>query len=216
MATWRNSPNFTKGRGGKKISFIVMHWFGVGTLKSADNRFMSPTGGASAHYGISGKTVYQWVKEEDTAWHAGNFDANQKSIGIEHDATTTKNASAATYESSAKLIASIWKKYGKIPLRKHKEFKPTQCPGTLDIKKIEKRANEILNPPKPDPCKKYKDEINRLKSLAPKMVVKEVVKEIPVIKEVPVEVVKTIEKPAEELSAVEMIVAGLNKLFKRS
>ena len=138
MITKKICPNFTKGR--KSYDFIVIHWFGIGTLSSANTRFQNKDAQASAHYGISGKTIYQWVEEQDTAWHAGVFDINQRSIGIEHDATTEKNMSEETYITSANLIREICQRHN-IPLDRdhikgHKEFKATQCPGTIDIDKL--------------------------------------------------------------------------------
>lgn len=140
MVTKKICPNFTKGRGTKKVEIIVIHWFGIGTLSSANTRFQNKDAQASAHYGISNNTVYQWVEEQDTAWHAGVFDINQKSIGIEHDATTTKNMSEETYITSANLIREICQRHN-LPIdrehiRGHKDFKATQCPGTIDIDKL--------------------------------------------------------------------------------
>jgi regulator of replication initiation timing len=89
---------------------------------------------------VSDDTVYQWVKESEVAWHAGNWPINQCSIGIEHDATTTKNASEKTYQTAGELLADICKR-NNIPLDrehiiKHSEVSATQCPGTLDVDRI--------------------------------------------------------------------------------
>ncbi len=146
---WKGSPNKDGKELRKPIDRVVMHWFGTGTLESANNRFTSTTGGASAHYGISGKTVYQWVKEDEVAWHAGVYPMNQRSIGIEHDATTDHDASNDTIKTSAELLADICKR-NKIPLDRthiigHKESGyATQCPGTLPIDKIIDLAKKIL------------------------------------------------------------------------
>jgi hypothetical protein len=142
--TWRGSPNKNDASMRKPIDRIITHWFGIGTLSSADNRFKSPTGGASAHYGISDDTIYQWVKEEEVAWHAGDWPTNQRSIGIEHDATTTKNASEKTYQTSGLLVRAICERHN-IPIDRkhiigHNEVVATQCPGTIDINKIIKLA----------------------------------------------------------------------------
>lgn len=135
---WKGSPNYDKNR--KPITKIVVHWFGVGDLNSANNRFQSASSGVSAHYGVSDDTIYQWVKEEDVAYHAGNYEVNQCSIGIENDATTTKNASEKTYQTAGKLIGEICKRHS-IPLDrehiiKHSEVKATACPGTLDLNRL--------------------------------------------------------------------------------
>jgi regulator of replication initiation timing len=146
---WKGSPNFDKNRA--LIDRIILHWFGIGTLESANTRFQNSANQVSAHYGISNETVWQWVKEEDVAYHAGNYAMNQRSIGIEHDATTTKNASESTYITSSQLVAEICKRHN-IPcdrthILKHSQVVTTSCCGTLDIDKIISRANVILGQP---------------------------------------------------------------------
>lgn len=155
----KSSPNFDVNR--KPIDRIVIHWFGKGTLFSADNRFSNPDSKASAHFGISDAIVYQWVGEENVAYHAGNYAMNQRSIGIEHDATLTKNASEQTYKTSATLVREISDRYN-IPLDRthiigHKEVKATQCPGTIDIDKIISLAKRE----EPKDHQKEKDKLRR-------------------------------------------------------
>lgn len=146
--TWKGSPNFDKNR--VKIDTIVIHWFGIGTLESANTRFQNDASDASAHYGISDNRVWQWVKEEHVAYHAGVYPINQRSIGIEHDATTTKNPSEATYQTSGELVAAISKRHGitldRAHVKGHREFKATQCPGVMDIDKIINIAKGFLTP----------------------------------------------------------------------
>ena len=149
--TWKGSPNFNDSTYRNPIDRIILHWFGVGTLDSANTRFLNATNQVSAHYGISDSTVYQWVKEEDVAWHAGNFLMNQRSIGIEHDATTTKKATESTYLTSATLVSEICKRYN-IPcdrnhILKHSQVVATQCCGTLDIDRIISMAKDIIDSP---------------------------------------------------------------------
>ena len=149
---WKGSPNSDSNR--KSIDRIVSHWFGIGTLTSANNGFQTANN-SSAHYGISGNKVWQWVKEEHVAYHAGNYKMNQRSIGIEHDATAQKDrnphgASDDTYKTSAALIAQICEKYD-IPLDRthiigHKEVpRATQCPGTIDINRLIDMAKGIVD-----------------------------------------------------------------------
>src|SRR4030081_3246377 len=83
-ASFLGSPNYSAGRPGG-ISWIVLHTM-VGTVASANARFQNPNQQASAHYGIGlDGSLFQWVDESDTAWHAGDFVVNQASIGIEHE-----------------------------------------------------------------------------------------------------------------------------------
>lgn len=143
---WKGSPNYDKNR--KQIKYIIIHWFGMGTLDGANTTFQKQ-GGTSAHYGISNTTVYQWVKDEHVAYHCGVYLTNQESIGIEHDANPQKPASNETYKTSGELVALLSKKYN-IPLDRqhvkgHREIKATQCPGTIDIDRILQEARQFIN-----------------------------------------------------------------------
>ena len=68
---WAASPNYGKGRNGKKIIAIVNH-ITAGTFPGCLSWLRNPQAKASAHYLVTrqGK-VYQLVRDEDTAWHAG-------------------------------------------------------------------------------------------------------------------------------------------------
>ena len=148
MIEWRGplpTSNYTRERQGNPINLIVIHWVGIGTLESAEARFKKPNEKSSAHYGIGQDgRIWQWVAEYDTAYHCGNWTKNLLSIGIEHEATTTQLPSEELYRRSAWLVGDIAKRYG-IPLDRqhiiqHKDIKPTQCPGTVDIDRIIREA----------------------------------------------------------------------------
>jgi len=143
--------NYGIGRAGHKVDKIILHWI-AGTLASCDATFQNPTRKASAHYGIGGDKLHQYVNESDTAWHAGNLTVNRQSIGIEHEGGPTIPISDKTYKTSSLLIRDICQRYG-IPLDRkhikgHNEISATQCPGTLDIDRLIKMAkteNAIIN-----------------------------------------------------------------------
>lgn len=138
MATFIKSPNYTPGRQGNAVKYVVIHWI-VGNLSAADAVFRNDATDTSAHYGIENTTVHQYVKETDTAYHAGTWQANLQSIGIEHSAAPGRPASAKTYETSISLIADICKRYKLSPdtaIVPHNKFFNTACPGTMDINKI--------------------------------------------------------------------------------
>lgn len=142
-----HSNNYEAGRKGQKITKVVLHWI-VGKLSAADATFQDPTRIASAHYGIGPSEVHQYVKEEDTAYHAGNLTVNRQSIGIEHQGGPDIPITEDTYKQSIELVADICKRYG-IPadrehILKHKEIKATQCPGTLDVDRIVNDVAKIL------------------------------------------------------------------------
>lgn len=142
---WIGSPNYDSNR--KPIDRIVIHWFGVGKQASADAQFQKPNG-TSAHYSIEDNSIHQYVKEENVAYHAGNYAMNQRSIGIEHSAEPDRPATEITYKNSGLLVADICKKYN-IPadrqhIIKHSEVKATQCPGTMDLDKIISLAKQNM------------------------------------------------------------------------
>lgn len=152
--TWVGSPNYTKGRllGLLQPSFIVVHWMD-GTLVGTDAVFQDKTRDTSAHYGIADETIHQYVQESDTAYHAGTWFSNLRSIGIEHQGSPSSPISDATYATSAALIAQICKARKITPSSKtivpHSSIINTQCPGSLDVSRLIAAVNAILNPPKP-------------------------------------------------------------------
>lgn len=153
---WKGSPNWDSNR--NTIDRVVIHWFGKGTLSSANSRFQT-AGNSSAHYGISNSLVWQWVKEEKVAYHASNYVMNQRSIGIEHDAgiDPLHDPSEQSYQTSGELVRIICKKYN-IPLNRthiigHNEVKATQCPGTVSIDKIISIAKGVISVPITDQTK---------------------------------------------------------------
>src|SRR5918912_3174811 len=82
---WIGSPNFASGREGNSVKFIVVHHM-AGTLAATDAVFQDTQRDTSAHYGIGrGGEIHQYVSEDDTAYHAGQWYANLDSIGIENE-----------------------------------------------------------------------------------------------------------------------------------
>lgn len=145
MTTWVGSPNYTKGREGKKVSLIVVHHM-AGTLAATDVVFQDKTRNTSAHYGVGRDgTIHQYVDEANTAYHAGDWSTNLISIGIEHEDLGTDSYTDTEYATSAQLIRDIGKRYGiainSSTVRPHKDFVATACPGTLDIGRLIKEAN---------------------------------------------------------------------------
>ena len=70
----KDAPNFWSGRKGFRPEAVVIHIM-EGTLPGTDSWFASSSSQVSAHYGV-GKSgeIHQYVKEGDTAWHAGRVD----------------------------------------------------------------------------------------------------------------------------------------------
>ncbi len=135
---WKDTENYTAGRDGTTVDRIVIHYI-VGTLAAADVTFASSSSGVSAHYGIGEGALHQYVSEQNTAWHAGDFPMNQRSIGIEHSADPNRAPSSSTYNTSIELCAKICKTYGLNPQTQiipHSSVVSTACPGTVDLQRI--------------------------------------------------------------------------------
>lgn len=121
-ASWHpaSSSNYTAVSYNRGITYVVIHT-AEGSYWGTISWFQNPSAGASAHYVVS-KTgqVAQMVKNKDIAWHAGNWNYNVHSIGIEHEGFTYQNGwTDAQYQASAKLTRWICLTYG-IPMdRQH-------------------------------------------------------------------------------------------------
>ena len=130
------NKHFTRGRGGYNIEFVVIH-YNYGDLTVEGCYSVWQTREASAHYQVeSSGRIGQLVWDGDTAWHAGNFSANQKSIGIEH-ANQGDSMTDACIENGAHLCAAVCKYYGlgrpewMRNVFPHCHFSSTSCPGPL-------------------------------------------------------------------------------------
>jgi hypothetical protein len=100
----------TPGRAGNPIEYVVIHDTEGGWDASVATLQNDP--GKSVQYivGTDGR-VGQFIHEADTAWHAGNFYYNQRSVGIEHVGYSTKPYTEAQYAASATLVAYLTEKY---------------------------------------------------------------------------------------------------------
>ncbi|MEU1166734.1 N-acetylmuramoyl-L-alanine amidase, partial [Streptomyces sp. NPDC005921] len=95
--------------------------------------FQNPKKRVSAHYLVRSADghVAQCVRESDIAWHAGNWDYNTRSVGIEHEGWVDKPEyfTDALYQESARLTASICDRYG-IPKDRDHIIGHVEVPGT--------------------------------------------------------------------------------------
>src|SRR6267143_3233418 len=147
---WRGpvpESNYTAGRDGNAITLIVDHWTVV-MFEAAVRRFLTPGSALSAHYviGQDGR-IAQLVSEDDTAYHAGKYDVNLRSVGIEHEAGPAMPPTDALYAASAQLHREIADRHGLAlevgtTVLPHHAIVPTECPGTLDLDRIVRQALE--------------------------------------------------------------------------
>lgn len=119
------------GRGGARAQFIVIHYTAISYERTL-RAFNNPYSGVSAHYVVRGDGhIAQLVGESDTAWHAGNYWYNQRSVGIEieKDPVTNPDFTAAQYYAVAALACAISARQG-IPLDRNHVFGHNEIPGT--------------------------------------------------------------------------------------
>jgi len=120
---WAPSPNYGKGRKGRKIIAIVSH-ITAGTFPGCLSWMRNPQAKASAHYLVTrqGK-IYQMVRDEDTSWHAGavnkpswplydGSNPNRYTIGIEHEALPGERLTEMQYQATLWLHRRLIEKYG--------------------------------------------------------------------------------------------------------
>jgi hypothetical protein len=132
------------GREGHDIEFIVLH-HNAGVRQSTETvgNFWEGSG-TSAHYQVEADgTIGQLVHDYDTAYHAGIWEANTKSIGIEHANITGPNdatpwdISDATLKYGGYLTGALCYGYGLgAPtwgwnVFPHSDFSSTACPFQL-------------------------------------------------------------------------------------
>lgn len=169
---WANPTNYTKGRNGYKIRGIVIHHAASTSLNSIGTVFSQKGRNGSAHYGVGGKQIHQYVDEANAAWHCSNWYGNMGTVGIETTNSTGApnwKVSDETFNTLCKLVADIAKRNGLGKLKfepnatwpllsAHKDWRGAQtaCPGPYLYKlmnKIAEKANAINYPPKPTPTK---------------------------------------------------------------
>lgn len=167
---WVGTPNFGALRSGHRPVAIVIH-IAEGSAAAVDSWFKMATSQVSAHYLVTkAGGLHQYVREEDTAWHAGRIDTptwkglvknadgtfvnpNKYTIGIEHEGAGNDPWTEPMYERSARLLAEIHCRWG-IPLDRafvvgHREiFARKTCPGSMvDIGQLILRARDVLGIP---------------------------------------------------------------------
>jgi N-acetyl-anhydromuramyl-L-alanine amidase AmpD len=144
--TDKPSPNFRQGRGGYKPLAIVIHVM-EGTLPGTDSWFNQIRSHVSSHWGIGRNgELHRYVREEDTAQHAGTVDRpqwklikpginpNLYTIGIENEGHCGDVMTDAQLHTNAAVIAAAAARWGfpvdeqhVIPHHYIRFMKP--CPG---------------------------------------------------------------------------------------
>jgi hypothetical protein len=148
-----NSPNFTPSAQVaavfgfiRSIDWITIHHWGDPlqnpTFEGVVAWLCNTRSGVSAHDVVEAARVAVIVDYYNAAWHAGNAQGNATSLGHE----LNPQARDEDYQTEAENIADTWKYYGRIiPLRGHKTWTPTACPGRYDVDRLYNMALAIYN-----------------------------------------------------------------------
>ncbi|MEU8246790.1 N-acetylmuramoyl-L-alanine amidase [Nonomuraea sp. NPDC048916] len=118
--------------GERRIDYIVIH----DTEGAYDGlpKLVHDPDYVSWHYTVRSRDghVAQHVRTQDIAWHAGNWDVNTRSIGIEHEGYLAKGGTwytEAMYRASAKLVSYLAARHD-IPIDRAHIFGHDTVPGT--------------------------------------------------------------------------------------
>lgn len=152
-------PNFKKGRDSFRPEILVVH-LGEGTAQQIYQTFLSEE--KSSHYLIcKNREVWQFVKEEDTAWGNGTknkpiakyvlerpeVNPNLYSISIENEGFTRDTIYESQYIDNADLVLELSDRW-LIPLDRehilaHNEINAQKrCPLPISVDRILKLAQE--------------------------------------------------------------------------
>ena len=133
------SPN-QNARNSRIKSITIHHWGSRGQkFDNVVHWLCQKRAGTSAHYVVEAGKVACIVDPDRRAWHAGNSRGNHESIGIE----CRPEATDGDYATVAALVADLRAVYGNIPLKRHKDWTSTACPGVWDIAKIDRLARGV-------------------------------------------------------------------------
>lgn len=129
--------HYTSGRSGRDVDFVVVH-YNAGNLTIGGCWSVWQTREASAHYQVEDDgTIGQLVWDSNTAWHASNWDANCRSIGVEHANEPDGTITEECLDNGAHLVAAICKHFGLgrpqwlKNVYPHRYFAATSCPGQI-------------------------------------------------------------------------------------
>ena len=137
-----HGSNYTAGRGGNSIRYIVIHFTSNDgdTAQNNCSYFAGANRQASAHYFVGNDGIYQSVQDKDKAWHCGGtsvykhkYCRNANSIGIEMCSRISKGhyvIDSAIVDMTVELTRYLMNKYN-VPLEnviRHYDVWDKDCP----------------------------------------------------------------------------------------
>lgn len=123
-------------------TIVIHHWGDDGQKFEQVCEFFASGPGTSAHFVVEAGRCAQLVEIKDVAWHAGNWAANQRSIGIE----CRPEMSPEDFETVAQVIADLEAYYGRsFYINGHLDYFNTECPGRWynRLEDLINRVNDI-------------------------------------------------------------------------
>ncbi|QNE73362.1 N-acetylmuramoyl-L-alanine amidase [Streptomyces finlayi] len=119
QAAWKpaSPSNYTAANrpSSHPVDLVVLH-VTQATFGNTVGIFADAAKQVSAHYVVRSADGYiaQCLREKDIGWHAGNWDHNARSIGIEHEGWVDRPAyfTHIMYERSARLTADVCDRHG--------------------------------------------------------------------------------------------------------
>lgn len=145
VETGYQSPNFytpeqVKARWGLSRTFTeitVHHWGSTGQrFDSVAAWLCNKDSQVSAHYVVGDGRVARLVSEGNVAWTNGSRAGNATAITIE----CRPEASDEDYRLVAELIKDIRSRRGDLPVRPHRVWTSTTCPGRWDLIRLDRLA----------------------------------------------------------------------------
>jgi len=136
----------TRTAGTAVVDLIIIHDTEGGWAASVST--LQNDAGKSVHYIVDadGSRVGQFVPETYTAWHAGNYYVNQRSVGIEHVgmAADPNGYSDGLYEKSAALVKNIRSRWT-VPLDRDHIYGHYQVADGDNIAESAPRCSDTLD-----------------------------------------------------------------------
>ena len=123
------------------IREIQIHWWDSPAAKPSHEGVVAyglRRAEGSANYIASAGKVTKMVEENMCALTTQG--GNPHGIKIECSPYGTDG----DYATIAELVADIWKRRGYLPLVPHKKYWNTTCPGSLDLGRIEREAQQLI------------------------------------------------------------------------
>lgn len=119
-------------------SITIHHWGSFGqTHDGVVDFFVNRNGATSAHFVASDNRIHCLVSPQDASWAAGNAYGNATSIHIE----ARPEATDGDYRTISWLVNFLRSHYGEnLPLKHHREWSATACPGIWDLSRVDREA----------------------------------------------------------------------------